>query len=279
MITRGFRWTRKFEQTDTEGLWQQTITVYWYERGQIGKRLGCRVPLSARERAMNSMHRIVKDRQEQGAFTLLEVMLAVTILGLVMTAVYATWSAALSGWKRSSTISAAFQRERVVMDTLTELASSIVYFNSTKGVYDVQGTHDDLKGDAVSFVTSSDVSLPQTESSIAGMRRVTIALERDEQGNPFLSIVNTPALEPSDASSARPNPRPVCEGLRFPGAVSRSAGSNRGRTNGKTPHVIPAAIEFTVAFGGTDGQTPPVIVTRAVDIPIARLPCRRKACR
>jgi len=30
-----FSWTRKFEQTDTEGLWLQTITVYWYERGRL----------------------------------------------------------------------------------------------------------------------------------------------------------------------------------------------------------------------------------------------------
>jgi type II secretion system protein I len=30
-----FSWTRKFESTDSEGLWQQTITVYWYERGQL----------------------------------------------------------------------------------------------------------------------------------------------------------------------------------------------------------------------------------------------------
>ena len=28
-----YSWTRKFEGTDTEGLWQQTITVYWYEHG------------------------------------------------------------------------------------------------------------------------------------------------------------------------------------------------------------------------------------------------------
>ena len=215
------------------------------------------------------MHRIVKDRQKQGAFTLLEVMLAVTILGLVMTAVYATWSAALSGWKRSSTISAAFQRERVVMDTLTELASSIVYFNSNKGVYDVQGTHDEWKGDAVSFVTSSDVLLPQTESSIAGMRRVTIALERDDQGNPFLSIVNTPALEPSDASSEdqiHVLSANVCGfQVRYRDPLDES-----WKDKWENAHVIPAAIEFTVAFGGTDGQTPPVIVTRAVDVPIAR---------
>lgn len=29
-----YAWTRKFESTDTEGLWAQTITVTWYERGQ-----------------------------------------------------------------------------------------------------------------------------------------------------------------------------------------------------------------------------------------------------
>ena len=31
----GFSWSRKLEETDTEGLWKQTITVYWYERGRL----------------------------------------------------------------------------------------------------------------------------------------------------------------------------------------------------------------------------------------------------
>jgi hypothetical protein len=31
----GFSWSRKLDQTDTEGLWKQTITVYWYERGKL----------------------------------------------------------------------------------------------------------------------------------------------------------------------------------------------------------------------------------------------------
>lgn len=30
-----FSWTRKLEETDNEGLWKQTITVYWYERGKL----------------------------------------------------------------------------------------------------------------------------------------------------------------------------------------------------------------------------------------------------
>jgi type II secretory pathway pseudopilin PulG len=31
----GYSWTRKFEGTDTEGLWTETITVTWYEGGQL----------------------------------------------------------------------------------------------------------------------------------------------------------------------------------------------------------------------------------------------------
>jgi hypothetical protein len=31
----GFTWTREFESTDTESLWEQTITVYWYEHGKL----------------------------------------------------------------------------------------------------------------------------------------------------------------------------------------------------------------------------------------------------
>jgi hypothetical protein len=30
----GYSWSRKLEGTDIEGMWQQTITVYWYERGK-----------------------------------------------------------------------------------------------------------------------------------------------------------------------------------------------------------------------------------------------------
>jgi Tfp pilus assembly protein PilV len=31
----GFSWSRKLEETDSDGLWKQTINVYWYERGKL----------------------------------------------------------------------------------------------------------------------------------------------------------------------------------------------------------------------------------------------------
>ena len=31
----GYTWSRKLEQTDSEGLWKQVLTVSWHERGQV----------------------------------------------------------------------------------------------------------------------------------------------------------------------------------------------------------------------------------------------------
>ena len=96
----------------------------------------------------------------KAGFTLLEILLAVAILGLVITAVYSTWSAALLGWKRGTAVADTFQRQRIVMDALSELGSSAVFFGPNIKDYLVTGTHDEGAGDSVSFVTASEALLP-----------------------------------------------------------------------------------------------------------------------
>ena len=207
-------------------------------------------------------------RRPESAFTLLEVMLAATILALVITAVYTTWSAGLAGWKRSATVTENLQRERIVMDTLVDLTQSAVFFNSKDSLYEVEGTREAQTGDTISFVTGSDLLLPQMESAAAGMRRVTIAMGSDAWGRPFLGIVNAPALVPERA------PDPVTHILsanvcgfavryRDPRSVSWVDQWEEG-------NLIPSAIEYTVAFGVNDGRTPPVVVTRTVELPAAQ---------
>ena len=31
----GYSWSRRLERTENDGLWQQAITVYWHERGNV----------------------------------------------------------------------------------------------------------------------------------------------------------------------------------------------------------------------------------------------------
>lgn len=144
----------------------------------------------------------------QNGFTLLEVLLAVAVLGMLVMCVYSTWSAALNSWRRGSDVSEAFQRERVVMDALMELTKSAIFFAPSASLYAFVATKNPGLGDSVSFVTASDAFLPPSETIAAGMRRVVISLEQDEYRRTYLAIVNEPGLRPDDDKSlAAASPR------------------------------------------------------------------------
>ena len=175
-------------------------------------------------------------------FTLVEVLLAVTILSLVMTAVYNIWSAALMAWRRGGDASEVFQRQRIVMDTLTELSQSVVYYGASPGLYAVTGTSKPDWGDTVSFVTASDVLLPPSEAIDAGMRRVTISMLQAHVLSMDVSGFYVRYLDPRN----------------------NTWGDKWEETN-----IIPLAMEFTVVFGQQGDRLPPVVVTRAIDLPVA----------
>ena len=216
-----------------------------------------------------NMHRRNADSTRAG-FTLLEVLLAVTILGIVITAVYSTWSAALTAWRRGSDASEVFQRQRIVMEALKELTQSVVFFGSTPELYTIIGAKHPGLGDSVSFVTASDAFLPPSESASAGLRRVTISLEQDQYRRTYLAIVNEPALSPDDESSAPP-PQAHVISMDVSGFSVRYRDPRSGNWDDTWEETAlpPSAIEFTVAFGQPGDRLPPVIVTRAVDIPVA----------
>lgn len=203
------------------------------------------------------------------AFTLLEVLLAVTILGLAMTAVYGTWNVALRAWKRGTDISDTFQRQRIVMDTLADLARSAVFFISNPLLYEVIGDHDAATGSTVSFVTASDTALPPSEILAAGMRRVTISMEHDEKGTPYLSISNQPALE-SDQAEYESRPHVLSNDVAAFLVRYRDPRDGTWHELWRETQIIPSAMEFTVVFVQKDPRLPPVVVTRAVEIPAAQ---------
>jgi prepilin-type N-terminal cleavage/methylation domain-containing protein len=204
-----------------------------------------------------------------GGFTLLEVMLAVTIMAVVITAVYRSWSAALLAWKRGTQVTDTFQRERVVLETLSELAKSAVFYGSKPELYVVTGIHSQTTGDSVSFVTASDVLLPPGEGLAAGMRRVTISLERDRDGNVFLGIVNAPALQDPDAASQNLIHVLSADVVGFV-VRYRDARNGTWADSWEGQTATPSALEFTVTFRGGSAGTAPVTVVRAVELPAAQ---------
>ena len=213
-------------------------------------------------------HRPTRTR---AGFTLMEVLLAVAILSIVIAGVYSTFNASLTALRRGTDASDVFQRQRIVMEALSELAQSAVFFAASPTLYTVTATKHPGLGDSVSFVTASDAFLPPSEATAAGMRRVTISLEQDEYRRTYLAIVNQPALKPEDESKDKESLQAHVISTDVSGFYVRYRNARDGTwadtwEDANTP---PSAMEFTVVFGRQGDRVPPVVITRAVDIPVA----------
>jgi type II secretion system protein J len=208
--------------------------------------------------------------QNRAGFTLLEVLLAVSVLAILVTAVSSTFNAGLNSVRRGSEAAEAFQRERIVMDALMELTQSAVFFTPSASLYAFVATRNLNLGDTISFVTASDAYLPPSEAVAGGMRRVTISLEQDQYRRTYLAIVNEPALRPNDDKSLEP-PQAHVISMDVSAFSVRYRDPRDGSWSDKweEDELPPSAVEYTVAFGERGGRFPPVIVTRAVDIPVA----------
>jgi hypothetical protein len=162
-----------------------------------------------------------------------------------------------------------FQRQRIVLETLSELAKSAVFYGSKPELYAVKGAHSTTEGDSVSFVTASDVLLPPGEGLVAGMRRVTLSLNRDRDGNLFLGIVNAPALE--DPESTEPGIVHVLS-ADVVGFTVRYLDPRNGTwaDSWEGQAATPSGFEFTVVFREGPAGTPAVTVTRQVEVPSAQ---------
>jgi general secretion pathway protein J len=212
------------------------------------------------------------------AFTLLEIMLAVTIMTMVVTVVYSTWNVAFKSWRRSSEITESLQRQRIVMGVLTDLTSSAVYFGSDTKMYGVLGKENSGEGAEVSFVTSSDAALPPGEVALLGLRRVTLKLDTDSEGRKCLSLANDPAAG-----------LPLGESEEVWHAISydvtgldiryQDARDQNWYESWREDLTLPKAIEYSITFAAADDRSQPVTIVRRVDLPSAEYAMRNKGKR
>jgi hypothetical protein len=69
------------------------------------------------------------------AFTIIEVMLAIGIFAMVLTAIYATWIAILKGSRAGLKAAAEVQRSRMTMRTLEDAFNSSVFYVANRSSY------------------------------------------------------------------------------------------------------------------------------------------------
>ena len=117
-----------------------------------------------------------KDRRGK-AFTLVEIMVAMVILGLIVTAIYTSWLAIVKGRKVGVAAAATAQRERMSIRVIEEALMSAQLFAENADLYSfvVENGSDDA---SLSFVSRLTDSFPRSGKFEGfNVRRVTFSIE------------------------------------------------------------------------------------------------------
>ena len=93
-------------------------------------------------------------------FTLVEILMAMAIFALVLTAIYATWTAILRGSRVGLEVAAQVQRERIAMHTIEQALTSARSFGVDVQHYSFLAQNGDKA--ALSFVARLPKSFPRS---------------------------------------------------------------------------------------------------------------------
>jgi prepilin-type N-terminal cleavage/methylation domain-containing protein len=141
-----------------------------------------------------------REPRQLRAFTLVEVMVAMAIFGLVMVAIYTSWASILRGSKVGLEAAAEAQRSRISIRAIRDaLTSGQLYMENIRYYWFNADTSGDFA--ALSLVSRLPASFPG--SGLFGnqiVRRVSFTVEPGANGQNQLVLRQTPLLEPPETA-------------------------------------------------------------------------------
>jgi general secretion pathway protein J len=130
-------------------------------------------------------------------FTLVEVLIAIGILGLVLTAIFSTWTSILRATKVGLDAAASVQRSRIALRTIEDSLACAQAFGQGGTYYDFLSENGDDA--SLSFVARLPKSFPRSgKFGELDVRRVTFAVESGPDSSRQLVVRQAPILMEMD---------------------------------------------------------------------------------
>ena len=117
----------------------------------------------------------IRHSKSAGAFTLIEVMVAIAIFALLVAAVYSTWVVIIKSAQVGQAAAARVQRQRIAIRTLEDSLTCIQSFQASMGYYTFNVTNGEQPG--LSFVARLPDIFPRNGKFDANLRRLTFSVE------------------------------------------------------------------------------------------------------
>lgn len=182
-------------------------------------------------------------KTSRSAFTLIEIMIAITIFALVLIAIYSSWSAVMRGSRTGMKAAAEVQRTRIAMRAMEEaLASAVMYVDNAR--YYSFAT--DTSGDNayITFVARLPSSFPGSGLfHDQEMRRVTFYVK---DGN--LMLAQSPVME-ATKKIGEPYTIPLAPNVSMFDMEFYDGVANKWYAEWISTNQLPRQIRVALAFG------------------------------
>jgi type II secretory pathway pseudopilin PulG len=146
------------------------------------------------------------ERSRVGAFTLLEVMLALGILMMVLAVIYSTWMAILRSKQAADKAALNAQRSRIAVRAVEDALEGVQVFQQNQPYYAFVA---DTSGEFAFLSVASRLPASFPGSGLYGdetLRRVSFEVENGSDGQPQLVMRQYPLLLATNAASEEPYP-------------------------------------------------------------------------
>lgn len=204
-------------------------------------------------------------------FTLVEVLIAIGILALVLTAIYSTWTAILRASRSGQNAAAAVQRTRIVIRMLEDSITSAQNFVANQRYYGFVAENGDEA--VLSFVARLAKSFPRSgRFGDLDVRRVTFSVEPSRDNARQLVLRQAPLMLPPDEDEVE-HPIVLAKNVREFSMKFWDARMNDWVEEWPQTNQLPRLIQFTLKIADDVRPMAPVEeITRIISIPATMVP-------
>ena len=196
-------------------------------------------------------------RKKQAAFTLAEAIVAMGILSMVLVMIYQTFYSVLRATEVGADAAEQVQRERIVLKTIEDALSGIVYYEQNQELYAFVADTLDFNYPSISFVSRVPPDfLGNKVFGAQSLRRIDFVVEDGETlGDRSLVMYQTPILQPADVSELE-EPRRWVLGLGLDTFMVMfwSTINSEWLPDWEETNSVPTRLLFEMAFKLNDGS-------------------------
>lgn len=211
----------------------------------------------------------VNNTTRQG-FTLLELLVALTIMSVAMTVVVATFLVTLRGYQRGNELIDGLHHGDFVMEQLISTLRSMAYFKNAPGKYGFW-LEDESNGpyptDKISFVTSGSAFLPQGSHYHNGLHRLKIGIEENDNKEFAVTVTAFPHLfDPKEWEEEEP--WQISAQVKGLDLRTYNMQEQEWEDEWENTNAIPSLVEVTLYMDPLEPGEDPISISRVVEIPL-----------